>query len=247
MTTEYWAPDLATYKMDYYDPHMQLESVETEREQVGQCLEALREAGIISHTYYDEARLLAMRQVVAENFELPWTSISQRIQRLLYALNAVHRPKVMLAMGVFYGFTYISNAGAAIGPGACYEADELIGVELLPEAAEGAENNVRPFDPKGVAKIVSGDAVEYARNYPSQIELLYLDVGGITCGDKALNFDILLACWDRLPKGSLILCHDTAIYVEKLQAYVDFVRDPANCSVSFNVMLDRVGLEISVK
>lgn len=247
MRGEYWAPDVATYTMDYYNPHEPIEALESEREQVNQCLEALREAGVISHTDYDEARLLEMRQQVADNFELPWTSISQRTQRLLYALNSIRQPKILLAAGVFCGFTYICNAGAAIGPGACYEAEELIGVEVMPEAAETAKRNVRSLGESTAVKLVAADAVEFAKSYPGAIDLLYLDVGGTTCGDKALNFDVLLACWEKLPKGALIMCHDSATYTEKLEPYLDFVRDPANCSISFNVMLDKEGLEVSVK
>jgi hypothetical protein len=36
----------------------------------------------------------------------------------------------MIAAGIFCGNTFISNAGAAVGPGACYTARELVGLEV---------------------------------------------------------------------------------------------------------------------
>ena len=43
--------------------------------------------------------------------------------------------------GVFCGNTFISNAGAAVGPGACYQARSLVGVEIKPAEAERARVN----------------------------------------------------------------------------------------------------------
>jgi hypothetical protein len=62
-------------------------------------LAALVEAGVLPHAEYDHARLLAHRAAVAEQFEIPWTAISHRMQRLLYAINAIRQPRVMAAVG----------------------------------------------------------------------------------------------------------------------------------------------------
>ena len=96
-----------------------------------------------AHTEYDHARMLAHRQAVRDLFDIPWTAITPRMQRLIYAINAIVQPENMIAAGVFCGNTFISNAGAAVGPGACYTAKQLIGVEIRPEEAERAERNVR--------------------------------------------------------------------------------------------------------
>jgi len=47
----------------------------------------------------------------AEQFEVPWTAISPRVQRLIWAINAIRRPANMIAAGVFCGNTFIFNAG----------------------------------------------------------------------------------------------------------------------------------------
>ena len=178
MAREYRSADWNTYRMEYAAPHKVLEPEEREIAVVDEALEALHDAGVIPHTTYDHAGLLAHRRAVAELFEIPWTAISPRMQRLLYAVNAILQPAHMIAAGVFCGNTFISNAGAAVGPGAQYEAKTLLGVEIKPEEAERAERNVRRIDPTGVARIISADAVDVAAEFEEPIGLLYLDADG---------------------------------------------------------------------
>ena len=114
MIAEYRSDDASTYQMSYGDPHRELEPLTREIAVVDAALARLLEAGILPHAEYDGQKMLAHRAAVAESFEIPWTAISPRMQRLLYAINAILRPNVMIAAGVFCGNTFISNAGAAV-------------------------------------------------------------------------------------------------------------------------------------
>ena len=191
--------------------------------------------------------MLAHRQAVQECFEIPWTAITPRTQRLLYAINAIIQPRTMIAAGVFCGNTFISNAGAAVGPGACYTASNLIGVEIVPAEAERAERNVRTIDPTGVARVVAADAVDVVGEFPEEIQLLYLDADGDAARGKGIYLDILGAGYDRMPAGSLVLAHNSINCAERLRHYLDYVRDPAHMRASVNVYVDGEGLEVSVK
>ncbi|MFO8009094.1 MAG: hypothetical protein R6V05_15320 [Candidatus Brocadiia bacterium] len=244
---EYRTDDWDEYQMEYGDPYRALEPLEQEVAVVDQALEALRQAGAIGRTDYDGDRLLAHRQAVRERFEVPWTAITPRMERLIYALNAVARPDNMIAAGVFCGFTFACNAGAAVGPGACYSAEELVGVEIREEEAARAERNVRSLDPTGTAHVVADDAVRYARAFPRGVGLLYLDADGAGGKGKGIYLDILLAAYERLPEGALVLAHNSVNSAEKLADYLAFVRDPANMRASMNVVFDPEGLEVSVK
>jgi len=122
MSKEYRADDWNTYKMDYRNPHLAIEPLEKEIAVVDEVLNMLKDEGIIPHTKYDHEKLLAHRKAVAEQFEIPWTAITHRMQRLIYAVNAITEPENMIAAGVFCGNTFISNAGAGVGPGASYTA-----------------------------------------------------------------------------------------------------------------------------
>lgn len=233
--------------MDFRDPHRTLEPIESEIAVVDEALAVLHEAGVLPHTTYDHAKMLAHRAAVRDLFEIPWTAIGPRMQRLLYAINAIAQPQNMIAAGVFCGNTFISNAGAAVGPGACYAARDLIGVEIKPEEAERGERNVRRIDPTGVARIVAADAVDVVAELREPIDLLYLDADGAGGRGKGVYLDILEAGYDRMPEGGIVLAHNSVNSAEPLRFYLEFVRDPARFRASVNVILDPEGLEVSVR
>jgi len=235
----------AAYRMDYHDPHRELEPPEREIEVVDQALTALHTAGALPHTGYYHAKMLAHREAVRELFEIPWTAISPRMQRLLYAISAVVQPQNMIAAGIFCGNTFISNAGAAVGPGACYQAKQLIGVEIDPDRAALAERNVRRIDTTGVARIVADDALNVVAGFDGPIHLLYLDADGTPEQGKGIYLDILRAAYDRMPPGAVVLAHNSFNCAERLRHYLAFVRDPARFRASVNVVFDPEGLEVS--
>jgi len=239
--------DAKSYKMTYREPHRQLEPPEREIAVVHDALAALHHAGALPHTRYDHHKMLAHRKAVADLFDIPWTAITPRMQRLLYALNAIAQPQTLIAAGVFCGNTFISNAGAAVGPGACYTATQLLGVEIKPDEAQRAERNVRRIDPTGVARVVAADAVDTCRDFPDPIHLLYLDADGTKETGKGIYLTILQAALDRMPPGALVLAHNSANCAERLTHYLAFVRDPAHFRESVNVIFDPEGLEVSVR
>ncbi len=236
-----------SYRMDMKDPFREIEPVETETAIVGEALGMLVRAGILPHARYDGEKLRAHRRAVAEQFEIPWTAITPRMQRLIYAINAIVQPQNMIAAGVFCGNTFISNAGAAVGPGACYTAKNLIGVEIKPEEAERAERNVRRIDPSGVARVVAADAVEVAAEFAEPIQLLYLDADGAGKRGKGVYLDILEACYEKLSPGAVILAHNSVNCEPMLRDYLDFVRTSGKLRASINVVFDGEGLEVSVR
>ncbi len=247
MASEYRRADSDSYRMEYRDPHRELEPLERETAVVAEALAALRQAGILPGTDYCHDKFLAHRQAVREAFEIPWTAITPRMQRLLYAINAIRKPVTMLAAGIFCGNTFISNAGAAIGPGACYQAKRLIGVEIVDEKAALARRNVAKIDPAGEARIITDDAVQVAAELDGAIDLLYLDADGDQERGKGIYLDILEACYDKLSEGALVVAHNSVNCAPRLQHFLAFVRDPAKMRQSVNVILDIEGLEVSVK
>ena len=247
MAGEYRSDDWQSYKINYREPHQAVEPLEREIQIVDQALEALVSAGALPHGRYDHQAMLAHRQAVAQRFEIPWTAITPRMQRLLYAISAIKQPARGIAAGVFCGNTFISNAGAAVGPGAVYEAKDWIGIEIKPDEASRAERNVRTIDPTGVARVVCGDAIEVVAADPGPIDLLYLDADGTPETGKGIYLQILQAGLSKLPKGSLVLAHNSINCADRLKHYLAFVRDEANFAASVNVYLDGEGLEVSVR
>ena len=247
MVLEYRSPDWDRYVMNYREPFRQLEPLEQEIRVVDEALTALKHAGILPHTDYDREKFLAHRREVAEKFEIPWTAITPRMHRLIYAINAILQPKVMVAAGIFCGFTFICNAGAAVGQGKCYDAKRLVGIEIKPEEAARAERNVRSLTDDPAVEIIAADAVEALANFDDTIDLLYLDADGAGKSGKGVYLDILLAAWDKLRSGSVILAHNSVNLAHQLRHYLEFVRNPQNCRTSVNVVINGEGLKVSMK
>jgi predicted O-methyltransferase YrrM len=189
----------------------------------------------------------AHREAVRAKFDIPWTAITPRLQRALYAINAISRPRTMVAVGIFCGNTFISNAGAAVGPGACYRAERLVGIEIRTEEADRARRNVSAIDPDGQAEILGIDGLPWLREYRGTIDLLYLDADGTGGRGKSIYLDMVQAALPALRPGSLVLAHNSVNVHERLKDYLAYVRDPGHFRESVNVILDDQGLEVSVR
>ena len=244
---EFKSADWDKHKMDMKRPFEPLEPVEAEIRIVDDALSALVASGILPSAIYDREKYLAMRKAVKENFEIPWTAITPRMARMIWAINAIRKPANMVAAGIFCGNTFICNAGAAVGPGAVYTAKALVGLEIKREEAERAERNVRKIDPTGVAKILASDAVDFCAAWKESIDLLYLDADGDKGRGKGIYLAITEAAWDKMPTGALLLAHNSINAAEALKDYLAWVRDGRNCRESVNMYMDGEGLEVSVK
>jgi predicted O-methyltransferase YrrM len=246
----YEASDWQQYRMNWYEPHRKVEPLEREIAVVDEALASLVEASIIPHDQYGQKNMLAHRMGVRERFDIPWTAISPRMQRLLYAINAIVQPQVMVAVGVFCGNTFISNAGAAIGPGSCYRATHMVGIEIRPHEAARARRNVEALltaqDAGTTVEIVAADGIPWLQRTEETIDLLYLDADG-PGGTKSIYLELLLAALHALPRGSLVLAHNSVNSAHSLGDYLTHVRDPAHFRASVNLVVDDQGLEVSLR
>jgi predicted O-methyltransferase YrrM len=250
------------YQMSWHNPHRQLEPLEREIQLIDEALETLVQAGVLPQAQYDSDKMLAHRAAVRDRFDIPWTAISPRMQRLLYAINAIARPRVMVAVGIFCGNTFISNAGAAIGPGASYQAEHLVGLEIRSQEADRARRNVAALvDGHGagiagdrvltgddtLVEIIGGDGMPWLYKYQNPIDVLYLDADGPRGKGKSIYLDLLQAAEHALRPGSLVLAHNSVNNARSLADYLQYVRDPAHFRESANMIVDDQGVEVSMR
>jgi len=234
------------YVMTMTEPHLELEPLPREISVVADALDRLVSLGVLQHSSYDLKKFLALRKSVRANFEIPWTGITPRMQRLLYAINAIRQPKIMVAVGIFCANTFVSNAGAAVGPGACYEAERLVGIEIKPEEAARARQNMDSIDPERETEIVAEDGVSWLQRFNEPIDILYLDADGAKGEGKSVYLDLLRATEGVMKPGSLVLAHNSINAAADLSTYLKYVRDSGRFRESVNVFTDTEGLEITL-
>ena len=227
----------------------------SEAESVDRAIAVLYEEGFLSRTDgCDHAKFEALRSAVKREFYVPWTSITPPMERLLYAINAVHRPDCAVGIGIYCGNTLIWNIGAAVGPGKCYSASRLMGVEIDPKAAELAAENLGRLGVLHEVELIVDDGHRVLERMEQPIDLLYLDANGPLPGTsgpntKLIYLSLLQRAYDKLRPGSLVLAHDTIPewFQRTAGEYLDFVRDPAHFRNSISLEPDGEGLEVSVR
>jgi len=232
------------------------EEDEKEISVIDKALQELANFGILQDTSYDYSKFTALREAIknSENsFEIPWTGISPRMQRLIYAINAINKPQAVVCAGIFCGYTFICNIGAAIGPGACYQAKHLYGFEILEKEAERARKNIGTFDVNKESSILSSDIVEWFSSSKTPIDLLYIDAKPVDwdkswrrAEESSEYYKIVKGAMQNLAKGSLIVAHNSMNAADYLSDYLEFVRSPDNFSASVNLAIDDSGLEVTL-
>jgi len=260
MAHEFRAKGWQQYVMNWYDPHRALEPLAHEIAVIDRALEAMVAIGVLPHKAYSHEQMLAHRQAVRERFDIPWTAISPRMQRLLYAINAITQPAALVAVGIFCGNTFVSNAGAAIGPGTCYSARHVVGIEIRPKEADRARRNVITLsapahskatengyltDKGTLVEVLGTDGLPWLRDYAGTIDLLYLDADGPRGVGKSIYLTLLQAAEHALHPGSLVLAHNSVNDARGLADYLAYVRDPSRFRASINMFVDDQGLEVS--
>ena len=176
------------------------------------------------------------------------------MERLLYSISAINRPRNIIAIGIFCGNTLIWNIGAACGPGCCYSAERLVGIEIESKSAVLARANLERIGVLDSVELLDEDGHETLEKIDYPIDLLYLDANGALPGTtgpstKKIYLTLLQRAYDKMPTGSLVIAHDTLPewFVRSASEYLDFVRDPAHFRESLSVEPDGVGIEVSVK
>ncbi|MEW6357064.1 MAG: class I SAM-dependent methyltransferase [Planctomycetota bacterium] len=216
-----------------------------ERGNIDEAIRHLQEWGVLEgRGDCNHASFEALRKVVHAHFNIPWTSITPAMERLLYAISAVNRPRNVVAVGIFCGNTLIWNVGPACGPGKCYAAQRLIGIEVKPDRAGMARDNLRAIGVTDSVQVIAGDGHEILRQIDYPIHLLYLDCD---CPYKPM----LDAAYDKVPQGGLVIAHNTLhkgwLKEKTSHEYLAHVRDPAVFRESVSVEPDDLGIEVSMK
>lgn len=219
---------------------------------VNGALQELNRLGILSSNDYNREKFMSLRTAVKEECEIPWTGISPRMQRLIYAINAIKKPKVVVCAGIFCGYTFICNIGAAIGPGACYQAEKLLGFEILEQEVKRASRNVGQLGTHKEVTILCADTAEWLSTSDTKIDLLYIDAKPVDWNrtwpkerDPSEYYKIVKAALPNLPKNALVVAHNSMNAASYLSDYLAFVRSD-QFQGGVNLAIDDSGLEVTL-
>lgn len=187
----------------------------------------------------------AFRERVRRTFEVPDTSITPIMARLLYGVAYLAQPARVLVAGGYYGNTLVWLAGPGFGPEAMYHGELALSVDIDATAVAGARAN---FVRLGTDARVRLEVCDGHRTDPSAgpFDLVLLDADD-PISRKAVYLSLLDALYPLIAPGGLVLAHDIRVplFATQLAAYQQVVRAPERFAGSLSLEIDPCGLELS--
>lgn len=212
-----------------------------EREANDRVADRMLEA-MVTHGFLDEhrtddwAEFRVLQERVDARFEVPVSSITTRMARLLYAVSRAARPRTIVCAGSAWGNALVWLAGGS--PDA-----RCFGIDIDPTASAAA---VRNFEEIGRELTMLVDDARAVAHLLPQVDLLLLDADDAETG-KGVLVPILESLSPVLHSGTLVLAHDSALptFADDFVAYRAAVV-ARSAQRTINVPIDRCGLEVTL-
>lgn len=220
-----------------------------EVEIVRSVLAWLKQKGIVSqNATYDEGAFDGLRREVRARFTIPGTSVTPVMERLLYMLSSVKRPRRVIGLGTYCGNALVWIVGPSCGQGRVYEAEKVYGIDIDADATERARENLGQLAHTDHIDLIAEDGLEAVERLPGPFDYIYLDVEGEDLG-KSLYLELLKRLYGKIEKGAWVLAHDIVVppFAKDFEEYLSYVRDGENFGESILFDVDAFGLELSVR
>lgn len=175
--------------------------------------------------------LLEIEQQAKEKF-LP--IVGPERGRILAEIVRQAQPKHVLEIGTLIGYSAIL-IGKELGKNA-----DLLTIEIDPEEAEAAEQNIRRAEILPKVKVLTGNALEILPKLENKFDLVFIDA------DKNEYFQYLRLLENRLLQGSVVVADNAGIFKEEMRDYLDYVRSSPKYASQY-VPVGADGLEVSLR
>ena len=219
-----------------------------EEQIIDTALELLKSESLIDPaSRYNKHAFMELRQLIKTGFEKNWTSISPVMARLIYMLTSVRKPRNLVEIGSFWGYTLAWFAGPCIGVSPAFEAHRIYGIDIDERMVQQARRNFDKIPNSSMIQHVAGDARKVLEEIPGPIDFLYIEAKLDEV--KGLYLILLKQVYDKLPYGAWVIAHDNLDYSfrDEIREYLEFVRDKSHFSESICFDIDECGMELSIK
>jgi predicted O-methyltransferase YrrM len=191
---------------------------------------------------------MELKEIVDNKFNIPASSITPIMARLLYMLSSIKNPEMLISVGISCGNTFVWNAGPFISSKISSSKSKIIGIDIDSESIKIAKENFSNFKGCENIELITEDALNTIDRLDFKIDYLYLDADNMDIG-KGLYLQLLLKTYPKLNKGAWVLAHDATFYYfkDQLKEYLEYVRNKEYFSESICFDVDPYGLELSIK
>lgn len=189
---------------------------------------------------------LRLSHCVHAHFEVPTTTLSPLMRRLLFALGRAAWPGRLVGAGTFVGYALAWLLRDALDPAPGPVWHEAVGLDLDPLATRLARRNSAILGFGRRLRFLRADATTWHYG-PTPIDLLYIDIDDPMRG-KADYDSVLEAAAPCLAHGALILAHDPCVprFESDLARYHEAVRSRLGLRGPWVLPVDPCGLSVAV-
>lgn len=175
-------------------------------------------------------------------FEVPQSTISPAMRRLLFSLAYVTRPTVVVGAGTYVGFAFSWLLAGAAPHRSLLAAHAL---DIDPEASSIARRNLARLAIDFVSVEVA-DAVAWLTANTAPISLLFIDIDSPD-RRKAGYLDVLRAAQSSLASGAIVLAHDPCVarFAADFHTYHEYIRASELFRDPVILPIDECGLSVT--
>ncbi len=152
-----------------------------------------------------------------------------------------HKPRVLLEIGTFIGYSAILMAKHLPG------GAKVTSIDINPAAAEMARDNIRQAGLSHMIEVIVGDAKAVISTLPGPIDLVFIDAA------KEEYYTYLRLAENKLRPGSVVVADNAGIFAQEMAEYLDYVRHSGRYRSNYHPSTlefhDDIpdGVEVSVK
>jgi len=142
-----------------------------------------------------------------------WPTIGPERWKFLDEAVRRHRPKTVLEVGTFVGYSAIRIA-RLLGPGG-----RIICVEIDPDKAKAAKRNAKRAGMERLIEVRVGDAKEVIPTLDGDFDMVFLDA------NKTEYLSYLKLVEHKLHNGAVVVADNVKRYEAELKDYLTYLRE----------------------
>lgn len=191
---------------------------------------------------FDSAAYSSAQRRIEQTFEVPQTTISPVMRRLLFHIGFCAQPRHIYAAGSYVGFAFAWLIAGRAGQSGTFSAR---GTDIDAQATQIATRNLAHLQSKNVTLSTCDARVDLRQKGPP-IDILFIDVDE-TDRRKAAYTEIAQIAQNRLSSGALLLAHDSLVplFADDFTRYRDFLNNNPSFGPTLSLPLDECGLDVT--
>jgi predicted O-methyltransferase YrrM len=188
-----------------------------------------------------------LSELIHETYEVPATTFTPMMQRLLFAIGFAHNPSNVVGVGTYVGYTFSwllrNRNDSETAP--FFQKAKGIDVDL--QANKLARHNCAILGHGDRLTFADANGIVAITDSQEPIDLLYIDLDDPITGKAGYQL-VLKAALPYLDSGALIIAHDPCVakFSGDFASYHHFVQECERLDGPWILPIDACGLSIAV-